>query len=101
MNNIQVENMVNLKGVVFYVINMQDLPPSKYIGRSEPIGGIIYDLWLCGGVRYATTNKNKGLERMNHLERILMNVCNVNECCNCFAKAECNEYRHMRNILES
>lgn len=31
--------MLNLNGLVFYVINIQDLPLAKYIGRTDSING--------------------------------------------------------------
>ena len=103
MNNIKVKNMLNLNGLVFYVINIQDLPLAKYIGRTDSINGVTYDLWISGSVRYATTDENKGLARMQHLEKILLANCDSskNSCIDCIVKDECKEYSYLFSLLES
>lgn len=101
MNEIKVKDMLNLNGLVFYVINIQDLPLAKYIGRTDSINGVTYDLWISGSVRYATTDENKGLARMQHLEKILLEMCdsNTNNCYNCSVQEECSEYSYLYQLL--
>lgn len=101
MNDIKVKGMLNLQGLVFYVINIQDLPSSKYIGRTDCIEGVAYDLWISGSVRYATNDQNNALATMQRLEKILLEKCDneKTDCNDCLCKKECYEYSYLYQLL--